>query len=91
MESLSRMAKEVSKRYIVFVNSPVLKHKERSFGGAMKKYILFGLLAGVTISALAIYFRRKQLAGNEFHEFFDSSAVADDLFGDAFEELPDKS
>ncbi|MBI3579388.1 MAG: hypothetical protein HY089_08290 [Ignavibacteriales bacterium] len=56
----------------------------------MKKYVLFGLLAGVTISALAIYFRRKSLAGTEFNGFFDSSAVADDLFGDAFEELPDK-
>ncbi len=56
----------------------------------MKKYMLFGLIAGVTISALAIYFRRKNLAGTEFNGFFDSSTVADDLFGDAFEELPDK-
>lgn len=56
----------------------------------MKKYVLFGLIAGVTISALAIYFRRKNLAGMEFNGFFDSSTVADDLFGDAFEEFPDK-
>lgn len=56
----------------------------------MKKYVLFGLIAGVTISALAIYFRRKNLAGTEFNGFFDSSTVADELFGDAFEELPDK-
>jgi len=56
----------------------------------MKKYVLIGLIAGVTISVLAIYFRRKKLAGTEFHGFFDSSAVADELFGDAFEELPDK-
>jgi hypothetical protein len=56
----------------------------------MKKYIVFGLIAGVTISALAIYFKQKRLAGTEFHGFFDSSAVADELFGDAFEELPDK-
>jgi len=56
----------------------------------MKKYVLIGLIAGVTISVLALYFRRKKLAGTEFHGFFDSSAVADELFGDAFEELPDK-
>lgn len=56
----------------------------------MKKYILFGVLAGVTISALAIFFRRRALQGSEFHGFFDSSAVADELFGDAFEELPDR-
>ncbi|MEK6757098.1 MAG: hypothetical protein AABZ02_13175 [Bacteroidota bacterium] len=58
--------------------------------GIMKKYVLFGLIAGVTISVLAVYFRRKRLAGTEFYGFFDSSAVADELFGDAFEELPDK-
>jgi hypothetical protein len=34
--------------------------------------------------------RRRDLAGTEFHGFFDSSTVADDLFGDAFDELPDK-
>jgi hypothetical protein len=56
----------------------------------MKKYILFGLIAGVTISVLAICHRRRKLAGTEFYGFFDSSAVADELFGDAFEELPDK-
>jgi hypothetical protein len=56
----------------------------------MKKYVLFGLLAGVTISAVVIYLRRKKLAGTEFQGFFDSSAVADELFGDAFVELPDR-
>lgn len=56
----------------------------------MKKYVVFGLIAGVTVSVLAIYFRRKKLAGTEFYGFFDSSTVADELFGDAFEELPDK-
>ena len=56
----------------------------------MKKYILFGLLAGVTISAVMIYLRRKKLSGTEFQGFFDSSAVADELFGDSFEELPDR-
>jgi hypothetical protein len=58
--------------------------------GNMKKYVVFGLIAGVAISALAVYFRRKKLAGTEFYGFFDSSTVADELFGDAFEELPDK-
>ncbi len=56
----------------------------------MKKYILLGLLAGVTISAIVLFMRRKKLGGTEFQGFFDSSAVADELFGDAFEELPDK-
>jgi hypothetical protein len=56
----------------------------------MKKYIVLGLLAGVSISALLIYLRKKKLKGTEFREFFDSSTVADDLFGDAFVELPDK-
>jgi hypothetical protein len=56
----------------------------------MKKYVLLGLIAGVSISVLAIYYRRRRLAGTEFYGFFDSSAVADELFGDAFEELPDK-
>lgn len=55
----------------------------------MKKYLLFGLLAGVTISAVVLYLRRKELGGTEFEGLFDSSTVADDLFGDAFEELPD--
>lgn len=59
-------------------------------GGSMKKYILFGVVAGVTISALAMFFRRRSLNGLEFNGFFDSSTVADDLFGDAFEELPDR-
>ncbi|MFH0988690.1 MAG: hypothetical protein V1799_01600 [bacterium] len=56
----------------------------------MKKYVIIGLLAGLTISVLALYYRRKRLIGTEFNSFFDSSAVADELFGDAFEELPDK-
>ena len=56
----------------------------------MKKYVVLGLLAGATISVLAVYFHRKKLAGSEFYGFFDSSAVADELFGDAFEELPDR-
>lgn len=62
----------------------------RTTRGVMKKYILFGLLAGVTISAVVLYLRRKKLAGSEFQGFFDSSTVADELFGDAFEELPDR-
>ena len=62
----------------------------RSIWGNMKKYVVFGLIAGVTISVLAVYFRKKKLAGTEFYGFFDSSTVADELFGDAFEELPDR-
>ena len=56
----------------------------------MKKYVVLGIVAGAAISALLIYFRKKKLSGMEFKEFFDSSAVADELFGDAFQELPDK-
>lgn len=56
----------------------------------MKKYVVLGLLLGVTLSAFVVMLRRRNLAGTEFQGFFDSSTVADELFGDAFEELPDK-
>jgi hypothetical protein len=56
----------------------------------MKRFIILGLLLGVSISALYIFARRRSLVGSEFRGFFDSSTVADDLFGEAFEELPDK-
>jgi hypothetical protein len=56
----------------------------------MKKYIILGLLAGLSISAILVYLKKKKLEGTEFRELFDSSTVADDLFGDAFVELPDK-
>jgi hypothetical protein len=58
--------------------------------GVMKKLILLGLITGAAVSALVIYFRRRTLEGTEFQGFFDSTAVADELFGDAFEELPDQ-
>jgi hypothetical protein len=66
------------------------QEEHKRIWGKMKKYVVFGLLAGVTISVLAMYLRKKKLAGTEFYGFFDSSTVADELFGDAFEELPDK-
>lgn len=56
----------------------------------MKKFMLLGMITGVTVAAIILYLRRKELEGTEFKEFFDSSTVADDLFGDAFQELPDK-
>lgn len=56
----------------------------------MKRYVVLGLLLGVTVSAFVIMLRRRNLAGTEFQGFFDSSTVADELFADAFEELPDK-
>lgn len=56
----------------------------------MKKYVMFGLLLGLTVSAVVVLARRKRLAGTEFQGFFDSSTVAEELFADAFEELPDK-
>jgi hypothetical protein len=56
----------------------------------MKKYVIVGLVAGTAISLLLFYLRRKKFKGMEFRDFLDSSEVADDLFGDAFRELPDK-
>ena len=56
----------------------------------MKRYVVLGLILGVTLSAFIVMMRRRNLAGTEFRGFFDSSTVADELFGDAFEELPDK-
>ena len=56
----------------------------------MKKYIVLGLLAGTAISLALLFLRRKKSEGMEFHDFVDSSSIADDLFGKAFRELPDK-
>jgi len=56
----------------------------------MKKYILFGLLSGVAVSLLLFYLRRKKSEGMEFQDFVGSSAFADDLFGNSFQDLPDK-
>ena len=56
----------------------------------MKKYVLIGLFAGAAISLMLFYLRRKKQEGLEFHDFVDSSEIADDLFGSAFNELPDK-
>ncbi|MBI4417466.1 MAG: hypothetical protein HY563_01735 [Ignavibacteriales bacterium] len=56
----------------------------------MKKYVMVGLVLGITVSALIVFLRRRHLAGTEFREFFDSSTVAEDVFGDAFDEFPDK-
>jgi hypothetical protein len=56
----------------------------------MKKYIILGVLAGTVISLVLLFLRRKKSEGMEFHDFVDSSSIADDLFGKAFRELPDK-
>jgi hypothetical protein len=56
----------------------------------MKKYVLIGLFAGAAISLMLFYLRQKKQDGLEFHDFVDSSQIADDLFGSAFSELPDK-
>jgi len=56
----------------------------------MKKFVVLGVLSGLALSAIILYLRHQKLAGSEFKEFFDSSAIADELFGDAFQELPDK-
>jgi hypothetical protein len=56
----------------------------------MKKYVFIGLVAGTAISLIWYTIRRKKFKGMEFQDFVDSSAIADDLFGNAFSELPDK-
>jgi hypothetical protein len=56
----------------------------------MKKYVLIGLFAGAAISLMLFYLKRKNQEGLEFHDFVDSFEIADDLFGSAFNELPDK-
>jgi hypothetical protein len=56
----------------------------------MKKYVVLGLLAGTAISLALLFMRRKKYEGMEFHDFVDSASIADDLFGHAFSELPDK-
>ena len=56
----------------------------------MKKYIVLGLLAGAAISFALILLKRKKYEGMEFHDFVGSPSIADDLFGKAFRELPDK-
>jgi hypothetical protein len=55
----------------------------------MKKYVVLGLLMGIAVSAVIVYLRRKDLGGTEFEAIFDSSDVADDLFGE-LEEPPDR-
>ena len=57
----------------------------------MKKALAIGILTGLAVSALVILLRNRRSRDSEFGEFFDSSAIADELFGDAFEELPDKA
>lgn len=57
----------------------------------MKKALGLGILTGLALAAVILYLRHRKDEGNEFSEFFDSSAIADELFGDAFEELPDKA
>ncbi len=56
----------------------------------MKRYVLLGLLAGAAVSVFVYLWKRRETEGTEFHDFFDSATVADDLFGRAFDELPDK-
>lgn len=56
----------------------------------MKKYVFIGVITGVVISIVLMLFKKKRISGMEFKDFIDSSAVADDIFGDAFTELPDK-
>jgi hypothetical protein len=56
----------------------------------MKKYIILGLVAGTAISFVLLFLRKKRYEGMEFHDFVRSASEADDLFGKAFCELPDK-
>lgn len=56
----------------------------------MKKFIVLGILTGAVLSLTLLLLKRKKFEGMEFHDFVDSSSVADDLFAKAFRELPDK-
>jgi hypothetical protein len=60
-------------------------------GIIMKKALAVGVLTGLALSAVLLLIRQRRFKDTEFNEFFDSSAIADELFGDAFEELPDKA
>lgn len=56
----------------------------------MKKYMLIGLLLGAVLSIFIFLSRRKGIKGTEFEDFLESTTIADDLFGNAFSELPDR-
>jgi hypothetical protein len=56
----------------------------------MKKYVLIGVIAGAALSLALLYLQRRKDRGLEFSDFVDSPSIADDLFGGAFSELPDK-
>lgn len=55
----------------------------------MKKYVFWGIVLGVAVTTVIMLIRKRDDKGSEFRGFFDSSAVADDWFADAFDELPD--
>ena len=48
----------------------------------MKKALAIGVVTGLALSALIILLRKHRLRDSEFGEFFDSSAIADELFGE---------
>ncbi len=56
----------------------------------MKKYVIIGLATGVALSLLMFFLRKNKNLGFEFKDFVDSTSVADELFGGAFQETPDK-
>jgi hypothetical protein len=56
----------------------------------MKKYIVLGILAGVAVSYVLLLAKRRGQKGSEFRDFLDSQNTADELFGSAFREVPDK-
>jgi hypothetical protein len=56
----------------------------------MKKYILIGLVLGTGVSLFLYYLQRKRSEGMEFRDFVGSSGTADDMFGNAFQQSPDK-
>jgi len=56
----------------------------------MKKYVLIGVISGLFISALLFLLKKKKTRGMEFRDFINSPLTAEGLFGDAFEEVPDR-
>ena len=57
----------------------------------LKKYFLWGAIAGIALSFLVVLLKRKELKGTEFHDLFDKFDDSDELFIDTFQkDLPDQ-
>lgn len=56
----------------------------------MKRYIVIGFALGIAVAfGLWLWKKRMQL-GDEYEELYDSTTAPRELFGSAFESVPDK-